>query len=72
MRIPLTPVLCYITTVKIEVYLQCFIELVSLKELGKSTSRAEKSSPNSLYFTVVNRTQLGSALTVATSQALSK
>ena len=50
----LTPVLCILFTVIIEVYLQCFTESVSLRELGESTSRAEIISPNSLYFTTVN------------------
>ena len=32
-----------VTTVLTEVYLLCFIESVSLRELGKPTSRAERS-----------------------------
>ena len=50
MCIPLTPVLYFLTTVIIEVYSQCFTESVSLRDIGKSTSRAEISSPSSLYF----------------------
>ena len=50
MCIPLTPVLYFLTTVIIEVYSQCFTESVNLRDIGKSTSRAEISSPSSLYF----------------------
>ena len=50
MCIPLTPMLYFLTTVIIEVYSQCFIESVSLRDIGKFTSRAEISSSSSLYF----------------------
>ena len=53
MCIPLTPVLLFINTVIIEVYLQCFIETVSLREVGKPTSRAEINSSNSSYLKAV-------------------
>ena len=58
---PLTLVWKYITTVKIEVYLHCFTESVSLRELGRSTSGAEISSPNSLYLKAVKGSLLGFA-----------
>ena len=67
MCILLTPVLFCITTVFIELHLQCFIESVNLRDLGKPTSRAEISSPSSLYLKAVNGAHLGSALTGATS-----
>ena len=63
MCIPLTPVLLFITTVIIEVYLQCSIEPVSLRDIGKPTSRAEISSSNSLYIKAVKGDHIGSALT---------
>ena len=62
MCIPLTPVLCFLCTVIIEVHTQCFTESVSLRDIGKSTSRAEISSPSSLYFKAVKRAHIGSAL----------
>ena len=62
MCIPLTPVLYFLTTKKIEVYSQCFTESVSLRDIGKSTSSAEINSPSSLYFKVVNKAHIGSAL----------
>ena len=65
---PLTPVLYFLTTVIIEVYSQCFIESVSLGDIGKSTSRAEISSPSSLYFKAVKGAHIGSALIGATSE----
>ena len=68
MCIPLTPVLLFITTVIIKVYLQCFIESVSLRDVGKATSRAEISSPNSLYLNAVKGALSGSVLTGATSE----
>ena len=71
MCIPLTPVLYFLTTVIIEVYSQCCTESVSLRDIGKSTSRAETSSPNSLYFKAVKRTHVGSASTGATSELTS-
>ena len=67
MCIPLTPVLYFLTTVIIEVYSQCFIESVCLRDIGKSTSRAAISSPSSLYFKAVKRAPIGSALTGVTS-----
>ena len=65
MCILLTPVLYFITTVIIEVYLQCFIESISLRDIGKPTWRAEISSPSSLYLNAVKGTHLGSALITA-------
>ena len=59
----LTPLLYFITTVIIEVYLQCFIESVSLRDIGKPTWRAEISSPSSLYLKAVKGVHLGSAST---------
>ena len=61
---PLTPVSLFIITVIIEVYIQCFTESVTLRELGKPTLRAEISSPNSLYFKAVKGAHFESALTV--------
>ena len=63
----MTPLFDIITTVIIEVYLQNyrfigFIESVSQRELGKYTSRAEISSPNTLYFKGVKGAHLGFAL----------
>ena len=54
--------LYYITTIIIEVYLQCFTESVTLREIGNFTSRAEMGSPNYLYFKAVKGAQVGSAL----------
>ena len=68
MCIPLTPVLYFLNTVIIEVYPQCFTESVSLRDIGKPTSRAEISSPCSLYFKAVKGIHTGSALTGATSE----
>ena len=68
MCIPLTPVLNFLTTVLIEVYSQCFTESVSIRDIGKSTSRAEISSSSSLYFKAVKGAHIGSALTGATSE----
>ena len=45
MCIPLTPVLLFKITVKIEVSLQCIIESVSLRDIGKPTSGAEIRIP---------------------------
>ena len=67
MCIPLTPVLCFLSTVIIEVYTQCFTESVSLRDISKSTSRAEINNPSSLYLKAVKGTHIGSALTGATS-----
>ena len=61
MCIPLTPVLYFLTTVIIAVYSQCFTESVSHRDIGKSTSRAEMSSPSSLYFKAVKGAHIGSA-----------
>ena len=55
----LTPVLTTLYADIIEVFLQCFTESVSLRELGKSTSRAEISSPNSLYLKAVKSAHKG-------------
>ena len=68
MCIPLIPVLYFLTTVIIEVYSQCFSESVSLRDIGKSTSRAKISSPSSLYFKAVKGAHIGSAITGATSE----
>ena len=68
MCIPLTPVLYFLITVITEVYSQFFTESVSLRDIGKCTSRAEISSPSSLYFKAVKGALSGSALTVATSE----
>ena len=45
----LTPVISILYTVLFEVFLHCFIDSVSLRELGKSTLGTELSNPNSLY-----------------------
>ena len=68
MCILLTPLPYFITTVIIEVYLHCLTESVSLRDLGKPTSRAEISSPSSLYLKAVKGAHIGSALTGATSE----
>ena len=70
MCIHLTPVLTLLYIVIIEVYLQCFTESVSLRDLGKPSSGAEISSPSSFYFKAVKGAHLGSALTVATSELM--
>ena len=62
MCILLTPVILFITTVIIEVYILCFIELVSLRDIGKRASPAEISSPNSLYLKAVKGALIGTAL----------
>ena len=62
MCIPLTPVLYFLTTVIIENYSQCFTESVSLRDIGKSTSRAEISNPSSSCFKAVKGAHIGSAL----------
>ena len=49
----LTPVITLLHTVTIEIRFQRFTELVSLREIGKSNSRAEISIPNSLYLLAV-------------------
>ena len=58
----MTPVLTLLSIVIIEVYLQCFTESVSLRDIGKPTSRAEISRPSSLYFKAVKGATLGSSL----------
>ena len=68
MCIPLTPVLTLLHFVIIKVYLQGSTEWVSLRDIRKPTSRAEISSPSSLYFKTVKRAHNGSALTGATSE----
>ena len=66
MCIPLNPVLTLLYIVIIKVYLQCFTESVSLRDIGKPTSRAEISRPSSLYFNAGKGAHIGSALTGAT------
>ena len=61
MCVSMAPVLFFITTVIIEIYLQCFSESVSLRDIGKPTSRAEKSSSSSLYLKAIKRAHNGSA-----------
>ena len=68
MCILLTRVLYFNTNAIIEVYLQCFTESVSLRDIGKPTSRAEISSPSSLYLKAVKRAHIGSALTGVTNE----
>ena len=62
MCIPPTPVLTLLYIILIEVYLQCFTKSDSLRDIGKPTSRAEISSPNSLYFKAAKRAHSGSTL----------
>ena len=62
MCLPLTPVLFCVSTILIEVYPLCFIEAVRLRVVGKPTSRAELSTPNSLYFKAVKGAHFGSNL----------
>ena len=61
MCIPLTPVLLFKITFKIEVGLQCIIESVSLRDIVKPTSGAELRSLTPLYFKAPERADLGSA-----------
>ena len=68
MCIPLNLVLTLLYIVIIEIYLQCFTDSVILRDIGKPTSRAEISSPSSLYFKAVKGAHIGSALTGATSE----
>ena len=68
MCILLTPLLYCITTVLIEVYLECFTESVGMKDIGKPTSRAEIGSPSSLYLKAVKGAQNGSSLIVLATQ----
>ena len=65
MCILMTPVLYYIITDIIDVYLQCCTESVSLRELDKPTSRAEISSLSFIYLKAVKGAHIGSALTAA-------
>ena len=58
----LTPVLTLLYMVIIEVYLQCFTELASLREIGKPILRAEINSPNSLYLKAIKEAHFVSAL----------
>ena len=57
----MTPVLYFVFTVIVEVNSQIFTESVSLRDIGKSTSRAEISSPG-LYFKSVKGALYGSAI----------
>ena len=57
----MTPVLTLFYIVIIEVYLQCSTESVSLRDIGKPASRAEISSPSSIYLKAVKGARLGSA-----------
>ena len=66
MCIPLTPVLTLLYFAIIEVYLQCFTDSVSLRDIGKPTSRAEIISPSSLYFRAIQGAHIGSALILNT------
>ena len=68
MCVSLTPVLFFITTVIIEIYLQCFTDWVSLRDIDQPTSSAEVSRPSSLYLKAVKGAHIGSALTGATSE----
>ena len=68
MCILLTPVLYFITTVIIEVYLHCFADSVSLRDIGKHTPRAEISGRSSLYLKAVIGANIESTLTGATSE----
>ena len=62
MCIPLTPVLTLLYIIILEVYLPCFTKSVSLRDIGKPSSGAEISSPNSLYFKAVKGAHSGSTL----------
>ena len=68
MCIPLTPMLLVLITVINIIHLSCFTESVSLRDIGKPTSRAEISSPSSLYLKAVKGAHIGSALTGVTSE----
>ena len=68
MCVSLTPVLTLLYIVIIEVYLQCFTESVSLRDIGQPTSRVEKSSSSSLYLRAVKRAHNKPDLTGATSE----
>ena len=58
----LTAVLCTLFALIFRAFLYCFDESFSLRELCKSTSRAQISIPYSLYFKAVNGAQIGSVL----------
>ena len=60
----MTPVLYFITTVLIEVYLQGYTESIRLRDIDKPTSSAEICSPSSLYLKAVK----APALTGVTSE----
>ena len=62
MFLSLTPVLTLLYIVINEEGLQCFTESVSLRDIVKPTSRAEKGSPSSLFFKSVKVAHFGSAL----------
>ena len=62
MCIHLTPVLYCIIKTLIEYFLLYLIVSVSLRDIGKPTSRVEISSPSSLYPQAVKGAHLGSAL----------
>ena len=64
MCVSMTPVLFFITTVIIEMNLHCFTESVSLRVIGKPTSRAEIGSSSFLYLKAVKGAHNGSALIV--------
>ena len=66
MCIPITTVLFLITTIILEVYPLCVSESVSVRYLGKPTSRPE-IIPNSLFLKAVKGAHLWSTLTGATS-----
>ena len=68
MCILLTLVMFCITTILIEIYIQCFTESVNLRDIGKPTSRVEMFNPSSLYLQSVKGAHRGSALTGATSE----
>ena len=62
MFLSLTPVLTFLYIVINEEGLQYFTESVSLIDIVKPTSRAEKGSPSSLYLKSVKVAHFGSAL----------
>ena len=68
MCIPLTPVQCFLYTVIMKVYTTCFIESVTLRDIGTSSLLAEIGSPSSSYLKAVKGAHIGSALTGATSE----
>ena len=62
MCISLALVLTFLYIAIIEIYLQCFTESISLRDIGKPISREEIGSPNFLYLKAVKGADLGSAL----------